>query len=422
MFCKSMAVAGGLCAALTAVAAGLPTATVVSVNQAADRTIEVVYTTGEEPAIITWEVLTNGIPLAAQALWTATGDVNALVTNGTHTIRWRPDEVTDDRTAKFSVDLSSVRLTAWPTNNPPDYVVVELSVTKGSRVSYYPSVENLPGGLLTNPVYRESAIVLRRIHADGVPWVMGTIDASPHTVTLDHDYYLGVFELTQSQHQLILSGISTPSIYYGIGGSIRPTERLTYNQLRGTTGTYNTAPETDTPDPTAGSVLGVLRKLTGLAFEMPTEAEWEFAARAGQTPFAPTTFEGRYCANGGMPSGTTTGSIYGQNGIPNVGPTNASAIVGSYAPNAWGLYDMAGNVEEWCRDWWKEDITADGGVCVENKQTTTGNYDCYRVARGGSLRTDATACLPTQRQKLPPNASMDNFGNFVGYRPYVSLR
>ena len=416
-------------ALLASEALGMPQATLTAVRQGADRTLVVEYSMGTEPGVVTMAVETLGEDgawksVSDAALSTAMGSVNRLVTNGSHRIEWRPDGVTFERTAVFDSDHARVWLTAWPTNNPPDYMVVDLCGKADPRVRYYVSEAALPGGLLANPMYRESAIVLRRIHAAGVPWTMGDLDSGAHRVVLDEDYYIGVFELTQLQHMHAEGG--NISRYYDIEWMKRPSERITYNILRGTTGNSSSAPEEDTPAPTAASLLGKLAALTGVDFEMPTEAQWEFAARAGTMSYEwPTgvriaisggsdaNVPGRYCANGGMPSGTESGQVYKQNGV-NVGPTNATAIVGSYPPNAWGLYDVCGNVQEWCRDWYTADITALGDACVESRRESY-----YRVLRGGSIRTAAYRCLPVARTSLPPNGCIDNFGNFVGYRPFA---
>ena len=401
------------CAAFAA--AEMPSATVTSVAQGADRVLRVAYTLADAPAVVTMAVETKGpsgwTAVGAQALGTAMGGVNRLLEPGDYEITWRPDDVTSDPSAVFDAANARVNLTAWPVDNPPDVMVVSLCANENPRVTYYTDIEALPGGLLENPRYRESAIVLKRISAAGKPWIMGTLGADAHQVTLDDDYYMGVFELTQIQHRLVLQAFeAAPSVLFGTEGMLRPSERVTYNILRGTTGNASSAPETNTPDPTATSLLGRLRTLTGVAFEMPTEAQWEYVARCGAV-FAPTTFEGRYADNGGL--------IGGKLVYENVGPTNGTAKVGSYAPNAWGFYDMAGNVEEWCRDWYKADISSLNGACVEDKQSTGAAEDYYRVLRGGSARTAASACLPTNRGKLPPHGCVDNWGNLVGYRPYA---
>ena len=395
-------------AATVATAAVAPSVSSVSVTQQSDRTLVVGYTLVDGPAVVTFDVQTNGVSgwasVGGAALSVAMGDVNVLVpaSDAAREIRWLPDFLRTE--SAISIGDVRVSVTAWPTNNPPDVMVVDLRENVSPRVRYYTDFDSLPGGLLDNSMYRESAIVLRRIHADGIPWAMGSVsDGTAHAVTLANDYYIGVFELTQAQHRLALEPYAgSVTVYYTREGACRPSERISYNILRGTTGNTSSTPETNTPEPTATSLLGRLRSLTGIAFEMPTEAEWEFAARAGALESNYT--EGRYSTNGGK----NGSSLY----LASIGPTNATAIVGSYAANAWGLYDMGGNVEEWCRDWYTADISGLGGACVTEKQEST-----YRVIRGGGIFTGVVK--GTDRRSLPQHSTMDNFGNFVGYRPYA---
>ena len=89
-----------LAGVLPAALAGMPTATVTSVSQGTDRVLTVAYTMGEEPGVITMDVETKAqdgswASVGPRALWYLEGDVNRLVTNGTHEITWRPDETGD---------------------------------------------------------------------------------------------------------------------------------------------------------------------------------------------------------------------------------------------------------------------------------------------------------------------------------------
>lgn len=144
------------------------------------------------------------------------------------------------------------------------------------------------------------------------------------------------------------------------------------------------------------------KKLNG-KFRLPTEAEWEYACRAGTTtPFNTgsnlTTDQANY--NGNYPYGNNPKGKYLWKTTP----------VGSYPPNAWGLYDMHGNVWEWCQDWYGEkyyDECKQQGV-VENP--TGPESGSYRVLRGGSWDISAQDCRSAGRDYDDPGDRYSNIG------------
>ena len=120
------------------------------------------------------------------------------------------------------------------------------------------------------------------------------------------------------------------------------------------------------------SFMGKLRARTGLDFDLPTEAQWEYACRAGTT----TTYYWGNSMNGNY-------AWYSDNS------SSTSHIVGTKAPNAWGLYDMSGNMWEWCLDWYG---TLAYGTDPKGSSSGTG-----RVGRDGSWHGSAGLCTSSYR-------------------------
>ena len=153
------------------------------------------------------------------------------------------------------------------------------------------------------------------------------------------------------------------------------------------------------------SFLGKLRALTGgLEFDLPTEAQWEYACRAGTTT---ALNSGKDLSDEYTCPNLAEVGRYRGNQNDGKGDYSEHTKVGCYLPNAWGLYDCHGNVWEWCLDWYQ------GGwgktVDTDPVGATSGSY---RVLRGGNWFKYAQYCRCAYRYSDYPS----NYGNSIGFR------
>jgi len=293
------------------------------------------------------------------------------------------------------------------------YMVVDLS--RGAAAEKFPVsyLAGVPKGGWTE-TYKTEKLVLRRIEPGS--FVMGSPvnelgrgdDETQHKVTLTAPYYIGVFEVTQRQWELVKG--NRPSKFF-IDYAARPVERVGYDDIRGAS--LGVAwPQGSGVD--ADSFVGVLRAKTGLAaFDLPTEAQWEYACRAGTTEALSSrkNLTGvDACVNLaelGRHRGNTQFGYTESNVAPSEGGT---AIVGSFPPNPWGLYDMHGNILEWCLDWrgpYPSDVVDPVGA-----PRGTG-----RVERGVAWRGPAKYGRSANRQNHNPGSRED----FQGFRIALTL-
>ena len=433
-FAMVFAAAGMACCAAGADA---PEVTSVVMSQdSVSRLVTIEYVLTNSPAIVTVDIETNAVTVGGETVWETiggeniqglTGDVNCKITaDGTKRIYWRPDLSWNGR--KVAAGGARAVVTAWSLDNPPDYMVADLSVATPQRLKFYPGAEFLPGGLTSNDLYCTSSMVFRKIKAKGIPWQMG-IGTESRTVTLDADYYIGVFEVTQGQ----LAMVGGPSHSYNntLEGTRRPVENLSYRELRDSAN--SSGEDSLYPDPPSdNSMIGKLRiRMERLCdFDLPSEAQWEYAARAGHG-------EG-YWNDGSLvlSSGNDANlNLLGRNAWntqhPGKTQTNPSPaddntnLVGQYIPNSWGLYDMHGNVLELCLDWWTDDATARDAVSPGGVYTGAANANGlyyadgvtqrpnpWRLTRGGAYNSGASACAAWARNK---NAAQ-SYGQSIGLR------
>ena len=279
----------------------------------------------------------------------------------------------------------------------------------GVDTEHYPvSYRSTPPAYGWTDEYKTTKLVLRKIPAG--TFMMGSPadelgrwdDETQHQVTLTKDFYVGVFEVTQKQWERVMG--SWPSTFYNASyRDARPVETVSYDDIRGS-GAGAGWPANNAVD--ADSFLGRLRAKTGLALDLPTEAQWEYACRAGTTTAlnsgknltdtweCPNMAEvGRYWYNGGGGSswdGDTSGG---------------TAKVGSYLPNQWGLYDMHGNVWEWCLDWYQSEL---GSSAQTDPWGAAGGSN--RVNRGGCWNYDARYCRSANRNRYSPSLRYFSLG------------
>ena len=186
-----------------------------------------------------------------------------------------------------------------------------------------------------------------------------------HTVSVG-DYWIGKYEVTQAQWKEIMG--SNPSNFSGCDNC--PVEEVSYDDI-------------------TGFLQNLNQKYPGRNYRLPTEAEWEYAARGGNKKDGK-----KYAGSSGMNNAGWHGSNSG----------SKTHAVGGKSPNGLDLYDMSGNVYEWCSDWYE---AYSSGSQTNPTGATSGSN---RVNRGGSWSNGARFCRTSSRNLYSPSRRDSNLG------------
>ena len=197
-----------------------------------------------------------------------------------------------------------------------------------------------------------------------------------HEVTISKDYYLGVYEVTQAQYEKVMG--KNLSLFQGaiVGNENAdlPVENVSWDEAVKFCKKLSDLPE---------------EKKTGRVYRLPTEAEWEYACRAGsKTAYSFDDEEG----------------LLPEYGWFSRNSSRRTHTVGLLEPNAWGLHDMHGNVWEWCSDWYEE--YPKGAV----SDPTGPKEGSNRVDRGGSWYNEAASCRSAYRYGSSPSSRIISHG------------
>ena len=190
-----------------------------------------------------------------------------------------------------------------------------------------------------------------------------------HIVKIGQPFFLGKYEVTQMQWSEIMN--NNPSEFIG---DLRPVERVSWNDVKVFIQKLNTKEETN-------------------KYRMPTEAEWEYAARAGS--------ESSYTFG----NDTNILSQYAWFRKNSAGKTHP---VGQLNPNAWGLYDMHGNVHEWCQDWFDRNYYSQSA----SNSPLGPSTGLAKALRGGDWGSEDWYCRCASRSL----SSLDRRSNRLGFR------
>ncbi|WP_253188509.1 SUMF1/EgtB/PvdO family nonheme iron enzyme [Leptolyngbya sp. 'hensonii'] len=277
----------------------------------------------------------------------------------------------------------------------PQLLIVELDETATPTIRLLEPPE-------TRVVELAEGVTLELVPIPGGTFLMGSPDEDDssydderpaHEVTVS-GFWMGKFPVTQAQYAAIMG--RNPATFQ-VNGAHRPVETVSWRN--------------------AVEFCDRLSQRTGQEFRLPTEAEWEYACRAGTTtPFhfgrTITTDLANYRGTDWDYGGKIYSGSFGQG--PKGIYRQQTTVVGTFPPNAFGLYDLHGNVWEWCADHWHEDYTekpdalkSDGNTPWETAQTVS-----RRALRGGSWNYLPRNCRSAFRYPNAPDVRYD----FVGFR------
>jgi formylglycine-generating enzyme required for sulfatase activity len=204
-------------------------------------------------------------------------------------------------------------------------------------------------------------------------------DETLHEVTLAQGFYRGIHAVTQAQWQAMMG--NNPSRFKG---KKRPVEEVFWEDCQ--------------------AFCAKLSLGKGRQFRLPSEAEWEYSCRAGTTTpffFGATLFTDQSNYDGNYPYGEGAKGVY----------RKRTTSVGNFPANAWGLFDLHGNVWEWCQDEYKRYEEPQ----TKNASETENMVNVIRVLRGGSWASDAWICRAAFHLRDTPDLRSDDGGFRVAF-------
>ena len=325
-----------------------------------------------------------------------------------------PSEKPTEEPPEIVITMPVTELAIAPISRDEEAIHLVIDLSGGPGANHYPTtiLKGIPEGGWTDE-YKTTKLVLRLLEPGSL--TMGyhqgetplSRDLFLHEETVEKPFFIGVFEVTQRQWELVMG--NRPSFFKNDACyAVRPVEMVRYNDVRGMN-LGSRWPKDNAVDD--DSFLGRIRNKTGLmGADLPTSVQWEYACRAGTTT----------AMNNGRnvlttiddPAASEVCRYWSTAGKVEFPPQDVdfrygTSAVGSFMPNAWGLYDMHGNVWEWCRDWLV--YTPPPNVRSVEWPIAFQEGDA-RVVRGGSWRDDSFMPRSSYFGGMSPTSTGYNHG------------